>query len=93
MTFRGLLVASAVLAVAGCATRHHHYEEPRRVELGPIAGGVVGQAIARGSSVPGSQSGPAAHCRSDDRCGRYHDHDDRDGRGDWDDGSRAGPRR
>lgn len=68
MTFRGLLVVSAVLAVAGCATRHHHYEEPRQVELGPIAGGVVGQAIARGSSVPDSVRGPVPLCRPDGRC-------------------------
>ncbi|HVY33170.1 MAG TPA: hypothetical protein VG960_01995 [Caulobacteraceae bacterium] len=68
MTFKRLLLASAVLAVAGCATRHRHYEEPRQVELGPIAGGVVGQAIARGSSVPDRVHGPVPLCRSDGRC-------------------------
>ena len=84
MTFKWLLVASAALALAGCTHRRNApYEEPRTVDLGPIAGGVVGQTIARGSAAPGA---PGPREFFDERAGRYYYYDERTGRTVWEDG-------
>ena len=102
MTFKRMLVAGALaLSLAGCA-RHHFLCEPR-ADLGPIAGGVVGQTLARGPTDPVPYDGVLARCRASGRCvaapgrswgfdecaRRYYYHEERSGRDFWEDG---GPR-
>jgi hypothetical protein len=101
MTFKRMLLAGALaLSLAGCARRHFQCEPPREADLGPLAGGVVGQTLARGPTAPGPSTGAVAECQASGRCSaapgrswgfdecasRYYYHEERSGRDFWEDG-------
>ena len=84
MTFKRILVASSlVLILTACAERRYDYPPQPRVDLGPLAGGVVGQTIAAGGLAPGE----GRRRLYDDRAGRWYYFDAPSNRYFWDDGS------
>lgn len=101
MTFKRMLVAGGLaLALTGCIRYRYFCEPPRVADMGPIAGGVVGQTIARGPQPPGASTGAIAECQASGRCSaapgrqwaydecarRYYYHEERSDRYYWEDG-------
>ena len=101
MIIKRMLVAGALtLSLAGCARHHYYCEPPRVADLGPLAGGVVGQTLARGPTEPGPSTGAVAECQASGRCAaapgrrwdfdacasRYYYHEEHSGRDFWEDG-------